>query len=58
MAQQHSTRQSIRQTSKVLTWEQEQALMASKRFVKGKVHAKRQRITEDLEAKGLTYRDR
>ena len=58
MAQQHSTRVNIRTTSKVLTWEQEEALMASKRVNKGKVQANRKRITEALESRGLTYRDR
>lgn len=58
MAQQHSTFIPNRKTTKVLTWEQEWARYAEQRSVKKKVHDKRQRITESLESKGLTYRDR
>lgn len=58
MAQQHATRENIRTTSKVLTWDQEEARKASKRIIKGKVLTNRQRIAESLEARGLTYRDR
>lgn len=58
MAHSAATRENIRTTSKRLTWAQEQDLIEKKGRLKTKEHAKRQAITEAMEARGLTYRDR